>query len=285
MNFSELSGNIPVIDSHVHAFPEPVFEAVKKWFSAHAWEFHAKGAILDLIRAPFNQGVTGMVLMNYAHRPGIADYLNQFTGCLLKEIPNSVGLAAVHPEDDNPREIIKRAFNDYGLCGVKMHCHVQKTPPDSPSWYPIYEAVLEMDGIMNIHAGREPAIDAYGLDVHTISGADRVERVLSRYPELKLIIPHLGYDEPDRFYGMLDVYPNLRLDTTMMLGGFFGVEIDRRKLIEYADRIFYGSDYPHIPYEAVTEVGSLMAMELGEEASRKILYENAAAFFPFPEKD
>ena len=275
-------GNFPVIDSHVHAFPQPVFDAVKRWFTAYAWEFYDNGPITDLIKALYEQGVAGVVLMNYAHRPGISDFLNEFTGNLLKMLPNSVGLAAVHPEDEHPREIVKKAFHEYGLCGVKMHCHVQKTPPDDPACFPIYEAVMEMNGVINIHAGREPAIDAYGLDVHTISGADRVEKVLARYPELKLIIPHFGYDEPDRFYAMLDEYPNLRLDTTMMLGGFFEAPIDRERMIQFADKILYGSDYPHIPYRATTEIDSLLSLDLGEDPVRKILYENAAAFFPFP---
>ena len=103
-------------------------------------------------------------------------------------------------------------------------------------WYlttfPTYEAILQLDGILNIHAGREPAITAYGLDVRTISGARRVEEILQRYPELKIIVPHLGFDESDRFYSLLDAYPTLYLDTTMMLADFFDVSVDQEKLIQ-----------------------------------------------------
>ncbi|MFH1138528.1 MAG: amidohydrolase family protein [Pseudomonadota bacterium] len=281
METPSTSAHIPVIDSHVHAFPQPVFDAVKRWFGQHAWPFHDEGSIMDLIQAPIDNGLAGMVLMNYSHRPGISDFLNEFTGKLLKAIPRTVGLAAVHPRDENPREIIVRAFRDHGLCGVKMHCHVLKIPPDDPSMFPIYETALELGGVVNIHAGREPANDAYGVDVRAISGAARVERILKRYPELKLIIPHLGHDESDRFHDLLDEYPNLYLDTTMMLGGFFGVEVDRDQLVKNSERILFGTDYPHIPYAMGVEVDALLAMDLGEEVNRRILHQNARKVFPF----
>jgi len=271
--------NIPIIDSHVHVFPQKLSEAVTRWFESHAWTFKYQGTAKDLIRILFDNGVAGVVLLSYAHRTGISHQLNKFTAALVKHFPHTVGFATLHPEDENPREIIKLSLMDLGLRGVKLHCHVQKTAPDDPILFPTYEAILEFDGILNIHAGREPAIDAYGLDVRAITGAKRVEKVLQRYPDLKIIIPHLGFDESDRFYSLLDHYPNLYLDTTMMMGHFFDVSVDRDRCIQYADRILYGSDYPHIPYEMEMEVRAILGLNLGEEATRKILFENATKLF------
>jgi predicted TIM-barrel fold metal-dependent hydrolase len=270
---------IPIIDSHVHVFPQKLSDAVRYWFESHAWTFKYQGTAEDLIRLLFDNGVAGAVLLSYAHRPGISHHLNEFTAGLVKLFPHTVGLATLHPKDENPREIIRFGLMDLGLCGIKLHCHVQKTAPDDPLLFPIYEAVLEFDGILNIHAGREPAIDAYGFDVRAITGAERVEKVLQRYPDLKMIIPHLGFDESDRFYSLLDRYPNLSLDTTMMMGHFFHVPVDRNRLVQYADRILYGSDYPHIPYGMEMEVRAILDLHLGEEATRKILFENATGLF------
>ena len=270
---------IPIIDSHVHVFPQKLSDAVRCWFESHAWTFKYQGTAEDLVRMLFDNGVAGVVLLSYAHRTGISHHLNEFTASLVKHFPNTAGLATLHPKDENPREIIKLGLMDLGLRGIKLHCHVQKTAPDDPLLFPIYEAVLEFDGVLNIHAGREPAIDAYGLDVRTITGAERVGKALQRYPDLKMIIPHLGFDESDRFYSLLDHYPNLYLDTTMMMGHFFRVSVDRDRLIQYADRVLYGSDYPHIPYGMETEVRAILDLNLGEEATRKILFENAAKLF------
>jgi predicted TIM-barrel fold metal-dependent hydrolase len=270
---------IPIIDTHVHVFPQKLFDAVRQWFDVHAWTFKYQGTPEELIQLQFENGAAGLVFLSYAHRPGIADQLNGFIAQLLEQFPHTVGLAALHPEDENPRAILKRAHEEFGLCGLKMHCHVQKVAPDDPVLFPVYEAILEFDGILNIHAGREPAIDAYGLDVRTITGAGRVENILKRYPGLKMIIPHLGIDESDRFYDMLDQYPNLYLDTTMMMADFFPVSVDRERLIQYADRILYGSDFPHIPYGMEREVRGILDLDMGEDTNRKILFENASKLF------
>lgn len=271
---------VPVIDAHVHVFPENISQAIRHWFETHAWKFHDKGGVEDLVRLQFDNGAAGLVLMGYAHRPGVAREINAFIGGLLQRFPHTAGLAAVHPEDDRPGDVMKQAREEFGLCGVKMHCHVLRRPPDDPSLFPIYEDLEQHNGILNIHAGKEPAIEAYGLDVRSICGASRVENVLRRFPDLRMIIPHLGFDEIDRFYSMLEIFPHLHLDTTMMLGGYFNVSVDREKLVRHADRILYGTDYPHIPYDMETEVRALVEMDPGEEALRKILFENAARLFP-----
>jgi predicted TIM-barrel fold metal-dependent hydrolase len=277
--FSDLT-SIPVIDAHMHIFPPKLYDAVRRWFEANAWKFHENGAAEDFIQAQFAHGAAGLVVMPYAHRPHISQDINEFAGALVRRFPHTAGLAAVHPADQNPRDILKRAFEECGLCGVKLHCHVLAIPPDDPAMFPIYETVAEYDGIINIHAGREPAIEEYGLDVRAISGADRVENILRRHPELKMIIPHLGIDETDRFYALMETYPNLYLDTAMVLGGFFPVQTSKEELRGHSDRILYGTDYPHIPYEMEWELKAILNMDLGETALRRILFENAARLFP-----
>ena len=196
--YSDLT-HIPIIDTHVHVFPQKLSDAVRHWFEGYAWKFKYQGSPEELLQAQFDNGVAGLVLLSYAHRPGIAEQLNDYVASLIKRFPNTVGLATLHPEDKDPAGIIKRAHEELGLCGVKLHCHVQKTAPDDPILFPTYEALIQFDGVLTIHAGREPAIDAYGLDVRAITGAGRVEKILERYPELKIIIPHLGFDESHRF--------------------------------------------------------------------------------------
>ncbi|MGD8226972.1 MAG: amidohydrolase family protein [Desulfobacteraceae bacterium] len=284
MMYQDLT-KIPIIDTHVHVFPQKLSEAVRQWFEGYAWKFKYEGSPEELLQTQFDNGVAGLVLLSYAHRPGIADQLNDYVASLIKRFPYTAGLATLHPEDKNHGDIIKRAHEELGLCGVKLHCHVQKVAPDDPVLFPTYEALIQFDGVLNIHAGREPAIDAYGLDVRAISGARRVEKVLRRYPELKIIVPHLGFDESDRFYSLLEGHPTLYLDTTMMLANFFDAPVNGEKLIRYADRILYGSDYPHIPYSMEREVRGILEMDLGEDVTRKIFYVNATKLFPIKKGD
>jgi predicted TIM-barrel fold metal-dependent hydrolase len=282
MIFKELT-SIPVIDSHVHVFPERLSNAVRRWFDTHAWKFKYNGTSEEMIQLLFDQGIAGLFLLTYAHRPGMADHLNEFIANLVTRFPHTIGFATLHPEDPRPTEIIRRAFKDLGLFGLKIHCHVQRIAPDDPVLFPVYEALLEYDRVLVLHGGRGPSNPAYGYDVSAISGVSRVEKVLKRYPDLKIIIPHLGLDESEEFYSLLDRYSNLYLDTAMICY-FFDFPKDKNwdKLILYADRILFGTDYPSIPYEMERELRAILDLNLGDKSLRKILFENAMKLFPIP---
>ncbi|MEJ5376919.1 MAG: amidohydrolase family protein [bacterium] len=280
MLLSDLTST-PVVDSHVHVFPDRLAQAVRKWFSCHAWEFYEHGSAEQLLSKLFKAGLHGAVLLAYAHKPGISQGLNEFVANLTEKFPRAVGLATVHPGDRDPRGILRRAFQELKLKGVKLHCHVQLVAPDDPVLDWVYQTALDWGFPVIIHAGNEPYTPAYGLDVRQITGAHRVERVLKRFPELKLIVPHLGFGESQLFYALLDKYPNLYLDTTMMLAGFFPVCVEREPLLRYCQRILYGSDYPHIPYEWDRELKALISLELGDAPNGMILWENARELFGF----
>ena len=85
----------------------------------------------------------------------------------------------------------------------------------------------------------------------------------------------------DRFVGMLKDYPNLYLDTTMAIGGFFPNPIHREWFAENADRLVFGTDFPNIPYPWHREYQALLAMKLGSETEKKILHDNAARLLRF----
>jgi len=279
VTFQEISP-FPVIDCHVHVFPDGVSEAVRKWFSKNAWEFHERGSTEELLLRLFEKGLTGAILIPYAHKPGISENLNEFVAQMTRGFPRALGFAAVHQEDKDIEGILTKAFGILGLKGIKIHCHVQRVAPDARELDPIYEEAVNWDVPVLIHAGREPYIPAYGYDVRQLTGARRVENVLRRYGSLKLIVPHLGFDETEEFFRLLDRFPNLYLDTTMMLAKFFPVEVKREWLSSYADRILYGTDYPHIPYQVERELLNLLEMGLHEGELELILYKNATRLFP-----
>jgi uncharacterized protein len=281
MTFTELTA-MDVIDAHVHVFPDRIFKAIRDWFDVYGWSVKYRMNADDLVDHLFSLGVKGQVLLTYAHKPGVADGLNDFMAGVVERHPGTVGFAAVHPGDADPRAILSRAFGELALVGCKMHVHVLGIPMDDPMFRPIYETCLDHGAWLNVHAGTQPALTSgYGMDVTRISGVERVKRVLARYPDLKLIVPHLGMDQTEDFIRLLDVHPNLYLDTTMVLSRFFGVEIDEPLIAEYSERIMYGSDFPNIPYEVTREVASILEMRFGEAAMENILSGTAGRLFGF----
>lgn len=121
------------------------------------------------------------------------------------------------------------------------------------------------------------------------------------------------------FFDLLEKYPNLYLDTTMTLGAFFqSMDEDkamtlmiRTMLLQYSDRIMYGTDWPNIPYDWCRELANLVSLVDGdgeatrvsntgaavssargqkrtarsEQALERILWRNASEFYNIPAED
>src|SRR5207302_2467920 len=130
-----------------------------------------------------------------------------------------------------------------------------------------------------IHAGPEPAASGYGFDVRPYSGAARVQRALERHPDATAIIPHLGYDEHALFESMLAGFPNLYLDTAMVIAGFFPGGPDAEICRRWPGRILYGTDYPALPYEWTRELEVIRGLKLPPEDEARVLGGNAQRLF------
>ncbi len=268
----------PVVDAHVHLFPDAVFEAVWRWFDTYGWPIRYKLKTPETLDFLFSRGVSKVVALHYAHKPGMARLLNDYVADLAAKDARIIGLATVLPGEPGAREILREAFAR-GLRGVKLHCHVQCFAPDGPELHEIYEACIEADVPLVMHAGREPSSPAYKCDVYALCGADRVERVLSDHPKLKLCVPHLGADEFDAYTRLLERHDSLWLDTTMVAADYFAIDVPRRIFEVRPERILYGTDFPNLPYAWDRELKHLVKMKLGDEVEAGLLGQNALRLF------
>jgi hypothetical protein len=106
-----------------------------------------------------------------------------------------------------------------------------------------------------------------------------LEHILKYFPDLKVCVPHLGFDEISAYKKLIEKYDNLWLDTTMVITDYFPIE-EIINLNDYrSDRIMYGSDFPNIPYAWDRELKELKAAGISRDSLEKISYKNAADFF------
>jgi uncharacterized protein len=272
------AGLPPVVDAHVHLFPDALFAAIWRWFDKHAWPVRYKLHTPEVIAFLLSRGVERVVALHYAHKPGIARGLNAYIADVCRREPRVIGLATVMPGEEGAVEILEEAFAA-GLAGVKLHCHVQCFGPDTPSMQAIYEVCARAGKPLVIHAGREPASPEYKCDPHALCGADRVERALRDHPTLELCIPHLGADEYDAYEKLLERYDNLWLDTTMVCADYFPVPTPRRLIACRPERILYGTDFPNVPYAWDREIKKITELRLGDANEAKLLGQNALELF------
>jgi hypothetical protein len=274
-----LAESLPeVVDAHVHLFPDPVFEALWRWFEKHAWPIRYKLYAKEVCDFLFSRGVSRIVALHYAHKPGMSAPLNQFVASLCRDEPRIWGLATVLPGEPGAKEILAEAFAS-GLRGVKMHCHVQCFAADDEAMHDVYEACVRANKPLVLHAGREPKSPAYKCDPYELCSADRIARVLEDYPGLRLCVPHLGADEFDAYEKLLERNDNLWLDTTMAVAEFFGGMPPLRLLHCRPDRIIYGTDFPNVPYAWDREIKRLVSLDLNDDALAALCGGNATKLF------
>jgi len=267
-----------VVDAHVHLFPDRVFEAIWRWFDDHGWPIRHKLKTPQTIEFLLARGVGHIVALHYAHTPGMARKLNRYIAEATKDEPRVTALATVLPGEPDAVAILEEAFA-LGLKGVKLHCHVQCFAPDAVETNAIYEVCAKYDKPIVMHAGREPNSAALKCDPYRLCGADRVEHVLRDHPKLRLCIPHLGADELDGYESLVERYDHLWLDTTMMLAEYFAYEVPLRILETRPERIFYGTDFPNIPYAWDRELTRIKKRGWTDAVLEKVLATNARDFY------
>lgn len=270
----------PIIDAHVHLFPDPFFHALVEWFRTYAWEIRYRMSAIQIVDFLLEKGFARIVGLSYSHKPGLAGFLNEHMARLVSSRPQVIGAATVFPGEDNAEIILKDAF-DAGLCAVKLHAHVQWVDMESDAMNRIFQVCSDSGKPLVIHAGKEPrsADFPYRWDPYEYCSAHKVERVLKDFPHIRLCVPHMGADEFDEYEYMLGKYDNLWLDTTMMLADFFPIDYSAPLEKLRPDRIMYGSDFPNIPYGWDLELRALDRRGLSRERLKPILYDNALNFF------
>lgn len=266
----------PVVDAHVHLFPDRVFEAIWRWFTQYGWPIRYQLRTPEVIDFLLQRGVRKLVALHYAHKPGMARGLNRFIAEVAAQYPQVIGMGTVLPGEPDAKAIVEEAFA-LGLHGIKLHCHVQRLSPDDPSLHELYEVCAKANKPVVIHAGREPRSEAYPVDPYQLCSADRVERVLKDHPTLKLCVPHLGADEFDAYERLLERHDSLWLDTTMMLAEYFPFSTPVRLLSARPERILYGTDFPNLPYAWDRELYRLLKLVPDEGRLAMMLGQNALA--------
>jgi predicted TIM-barrel fold metal-dependent hydrolase len=268
----------PIVDAHVHLFPDPLFEAIWAWFERHGWPIRYRLRAREVLDFLFARGVEQVVGLHYAHKPGIARGLNQFMASLAADEPRLCGLATVLPGEPEAPAILDEAFA-LGLRGVKLHCHVQCFAPDHPSLAEVYEVCSRWDRPLVIHAGREPNSPAYKVDPNLVCGVERIAAVLRDWPRMRVCVPHFGADEFEGYLALLERHDNLWLDSTMMLADYFPLPPPRALLERRPDRIMYGSDFPNLPYSWDRELRLLDERGIDPEALESICGRTARGLF------
>ena len=277
--WAERLGIPGLYDVHVHFLPPPVMARVWEHFDSagpligRPWPITYRGSDSERVEQLRRYGVRRFSALPYAHKPGIAGYLNEWAANLATEVPECLRSATFYPEP-SAAGYVADLLSD-GVEIFKVHVQVGDFDLRDPLLDEVWGQLADAGTPVVIHAGSGPV-------PNTHTGPEPVAEVLRRHPRLVAVIAHMGAPEYAEFLSLAETSERVYLDTTMAFTDFFEEMAPfppgmRPRLAALADRILLGSDFPNIPYPYAHQLQSLERLELGEEWLRKVCWENAQA--------
>jgi uncharacterized protein len=254
-----------VIDIHTHTWPDAVAaKAVPALMSKGTLNAFYDGTVDGLLGSMDRTGVDVSVMQPVATKPGQVRGINDWSASVGSD--RLIAFGAMHPDIDNPAEEIAR-MSSLGLRGMKLHPEHQGFAPDEPRLAAIYEAAIANDMTVFFHAG------AYELH-ETVRGTPAAfARVLDGFPEMRLVLAHLGgfrvWNEVAEILVGREVY----LDTAYTLGHLPDSDFVEIVHAHGAERVLFGSDGPWT--DPAAEIAWLRGLPLAEGVIDALLGGNA----------
>ena len=271
-----------IIDVHTHFMLKRVMDKVWAYFdgmgplAGRRWPIAYRVDEADRVDRLRQFGVTAFTSLVYPHKPDMAEWLNGWATGFAAEVPDCLHTATFYPEPSAPAYV--RRVIDAGARVFKAHVQVGDYSPTDPLLAPVWAILEEAQIPTVIHAGSGPQPGRH-------TGPAPVAEILRRHPALRLIIAHMGLPEYRDFIDLARGYDGVYLDTTMVFTEFTE-QTDPfppdtyPALVELADKILFGSDFPNIPYPYLHALASITGLGLGDEWCRKVLHGNALSLFP-----
>ncbi len=268
-----------IFDVHVHFMPEPILKKVWAYFDAagpllgRPWPITYRLSDNERVARLRAMGIKHFSALSYAHKPGIATYMNDWTRDFAAATPEALWSGTFYPEPEAATYVPDLIAQ--GVQIFKAHLQVGNFAADDPLLDPVWASLADSLTPVVLHAGSGPAPGAH-------TGPDGVAAVLQRHPDLSLIIAHLGAPEFEEFFGLAEKYVNVRLDTTMAFVDFFDAPFPPHLMPQVLDlqpKILLGTDFPNIPYHYAHQIEVLQQLGLGDDWMRDVLWNNAAGLF------
>jgi uncharacterized protein len=265
-------------DVHVHFLPGSMQQKVWAYFDRakenYGWDWPVnyrfdEGTRLEILRG---FGLKAIPALAYPHKPGMAQWLNEWSARFAEREPDVLRCATFYPEPGVGGYVA--AAVEQGARLFKVHIEVGGFAPDDPLLDPAWEVIAAARVPVVIHAGSAPLPGEF-------TGTKALGRLLARHPGLVLVIAHLGMPEYEGFADLAEANPDVYLDTTMIGTDFTNKFAPMpaaylRRLPALAGRVVLGSDFPNIPYPYAHQLQALARLELGDDWMRQVLWTNGA---------
>jgi hypothetical protein len=268
-----------LFDVHVHFLPPNIQRAVYAVFDqagpkiGREWPIRYRQDHADRVDLLTSMGVRRFPTLPYAHKPGVATYLNGWAAGFKRDVPESLWSATFYPEPGAASYV--EALLSAGVEVFKLHLQVGEFHLDDPLLDGVWGLLEDAGTPVVVHAGSGPVPNEF-------TGPASTRRLLDRFPRLALVVAHMGAPECEEFLAIAEDHERVCLDTTMVFTDFLGVDYPPHllpRLAQLRDKVLLGSDFPTIPYPYVDQLDGLGALDLGDDWLRAVCWHNGTRIF------
>jgi uncharacterized protein len=274
-----------LFDVHVHFLPPNIQRAVYAVFDSagpkigREWPIRYRQGQAERVELLRAMGVRRFPTLPYAHKPGVATYLNDWAAGFKREVPESLWSATFFPEESAPTYVDEAIAA--GVEVFKVHLQVGEFHLDHPLLDPVWGRLEDAGTPVVVHAGSGPVGNEF-------TGPASMSRLLRRFPRLAVVVAHMGAPEYAEFLALAEEHDRVHLDTTMVFTDFFDAEAPYPgdlvpRLAGLQPKVLFGSDFPTIPYPYLHALEGIAGLGLGDDWVRDVCWWNAVRMFGISE--
>jgi predicted TIM-barrel fold metal-dependent hydrolase len=169
--------------------------------------------------------------------------VNDATATFVNAYPDRLlGFMSLHPYDAACLGELERCRVDLGLRGIKLGANYQNFDPLEPRALAIYERAQQYGLPILFHQGTSPVREA----PMRLAQPLLMDEVAIRYPDLKIIMAHMGHPWQVETCVVIRKHPNVYAD---LCGNFYRPFSFWEQLIKAGewnvlDKVLFGTDFP-----------------------------------------
>jgi predicted TIM-barrel fold metal-dependent hydrolase len=246
-----------IIDVHTHAPryrdrvpPEVRGAANTKWSPGKAVPMAYTWEEFQTALAPVDRAIVFNIAADPEHRYDIDEpyivptpAVNDETAAFVHAYPEKyIGFVTVHPHDPGALEEIERGTQELGFKGVKLGLNYQNVNPLGPEAFRIYDYAQAHGLPILFHQGTSPVRFADIDSAHP----RHTDRIAMAFPELKIIMAHIGHPWQVDALVVARKHPNVWADVSGSVLRPWGHWNAMRMATEWGvlDKLLFGSDFP-----------------------------------------
>jgi len=233
-----------IVDVHTHVGEYPAHIGERFASEAReAWPDVRLGGTLDEHYADALAGVDHAVVLAFnAPAAGFVVPNDYVASYVARDPARLIGFGSVDPSSPSALDELERMKGDLGLVGCKLGPIYQNVDPLGPEFLRVCEALERLELPLLIHQGTTFSRAGSLLQARPIL----IDEIALRYPELRIVIAHLGHPWFDEAIAVIRRHPHVYADVSALVGRRWLLYQALVSAVEYRTehKLLFGTDFP-----------------------------------------